>query len=234
MSSCNVSEGDVLYFNVSDDGNSANRTVTAILGNMTEGGLFEQNLTIPSGEQPDLVISDIWVCWPDNCTICYNITNIGVGPAGANHNTTLYVDGNEKAYDIVPVILAPNESAIRCFNYTWKYTHDDNGDGIADGDNIAVCADKDNIINEGVNEDNNCLIEDYRQGWMCGDVNGNGAVEAGDAVTLLRYGVWPGVTIVSDWAGDVNGNGAVEAGDAVTLLRYGVWPDVELHCYCKA
>jgi len=45
-SSCNVSEGDVLYFNVSDDGNSTNRTVTVTLENMTDGGLFEQNLTI--------------------------------------------------------------------------------------------------------------------------------------------------------------------------------------------
>ena len=46
ISSYNVSEGDVLYFNASDDGNSINRTVTVTSENMTEGGLFEQNLTI--------------------------------------------------------------------------------------------------------------------------------------------------------------------------------------------
>ena len=46
-SSCNVSEGDVLYFNASDNGNSTNRTVTVTSQNMTDGGLFEQNLTIP-------------------------------------------------------------------------------------------------------------------------------------------------------------------------------------------
>ena len=44
--SCNVSEGDVLYFNVSDDGNSTNRTVTVTSQNMTDGGLFEQNLSL--------------------------------------------------------------------------------------------------------------------------------------------------------------------------------------------
>jgi len=187
-SSCNVSASDVLNFSASDDGNSTNRTVTVTPKNMTDGGLFEQNLTISSGEQPDLVISDVWVNWTEgvgcDCTICYNITNIGVGPAGANHNTTLYVDGNEKAYDIVTVTLAANESAIRCFkNYTWQYTHDDNGDGIADGDNITVCADKDNIISED-NEDNNCLIEDYRQGWMCGDVTGDGYIFEGDGFLI--------------------------------------------------
>ena len=48
-SSCNVSEGDVLYFNASDGGNSINRTVTVTSENMTEGGLFEQNLTIKVG-----------------------------------------------------------------------------------------------------------------------------------------------------------------------------------------
>ena len=47
-SSCNVSAGDVIYFNASDNGNSTNCTVTVTLQNMTDGGLFEQNLTIPS------------------------------------------------------------------------------------------------------------------------------------------------------------------------------------------
>ena len=108
-SSCNVSEGDVLNFSASDNGNSTNCTVTVTSQNMTEGGLFEQNLTIPSGEQPDLVISDVWVCWPDNCTTCYNITNIGNGtaPIKPNHNTTLYVNGSEKAHDHVDEILLP-------------------------------------------------------------------------------------------------------------------------------
>ena len=45
-SSCNVSEGDVLYFSASDNGNSTNRTVTVTSQNMTDGGLFEQNLSL--------------------------------------------------------------------------------------------------------------------------------------------------------------------------------------------
>ena len=49
ISSYNVSEGDVLYFNASDDGNSIDRTVTVTSGNMADGGLFEQNLTIKVG-----------------------------------------------------------------------------------------------------------------------------------------------------------------------------------------
>ena len=240
-SSCNVSASDVLNFSASDDGNSTNRTVTVTPKNMTDGGLFEQNLTISSGEQPDLVISDVWVNWTEgvgcDCTICYNITNIGVGPAGANHNTTLYVDGNEKAYDIVTVTLAANESAIRCFkNYTWQYTHDDNGDGIADGDNITVCADKDNIISED-NEDNNCLIEDYRQGWMCGDVTGDGYVFEGDAFLVFDV-AWsvPGRVIqTSNWAADVTGDGYIFEGDGF-LICDDAWsvPGREVNCYCKA
>jgi len=46
-SSCNVRASDMLNFNASDDGNSTNRTVTVTPKNMTDGGLFEQNLTIP-------------------------------------------------------------------------------------------------------------------------------------------------------------------------------------------
>ena len=54
-SSYNVSEGDVLYFNASDDGNSINSTVTVTSENMTEGGLFEQNLTIKVGICGDVI-----------------------------------------------------------------------------------------------------------------------------------------------------------------------------------
>jgi len=46
ISSCNVSAGDVLYFNASDNGKSTNCSVTVTSQNMTDGGLFEQNLTI--------------------------------------------------------------------------------------------------------------------------------------------------------------------------------------------
>ncbi|RJS85156.1 hypothetical protein CW713_01760 [Methanophagales archaeon] len=56
-SSCNVSAGDVLNFSASDDGNSANRTATVTSQNMTEGGLFEQNLTIVV--QPQRICGDV-------------------------------------------------------------------------------------------------------------------------------------------------------------------------------
>ena len=46
-SSCNISEGDVLRLNASDGVNSCSYEVTVTSGNMTEGGMFEQNLTLP-------------------------------------------------------------------------------------------------------------------------------------------------------------------------------------------
>jgi len=234
MSSCNVSASDVLNFSASDNGNSTNRTVTVTPGNVTEGGLFEQNLTIPSGEQPDLVISDVWVNWTEgvgcDCTICYNITNIGVGPAGANHNTTLYVDGNEKAYDIVPVTLAPNESAIRCFkNYTWQYTHDDDGDGIADGDNITVCADKNGIVGES-DEGNNCMVggawaeQVPTDRWICGDVDGDG----NPAWMSDVFATFDGNIRTTYWAADADCDGhAAWMSDVFAIF------DGNLNCCCK-
>jgi len=87
-------------------------------------GAIEKTVYIASAveEKPDLVITEKWVCWQENCTICYNITNIGNGTAPAGHNTTLYVDGIEVAHDQVPVELAPNESYIGCFEgYDWIY-----------------------------------------------------------------------------------------------------------------
>ena len=77
---CNVSEGDVLYFNVSDDGNSTNRTVTVTPGDMTKGGLFEQNLSLyqaPPGICGD-VNDDGWIL-PDDAFKVWDVA-IGVRP----------------------------------------------------------------------------------------------------------------------------------------------------------
>ena len=172
--------------------------------------------------KPDLVITDKWVCWPDNCTICYNITNVGNGTAPAGHNTTLYVDGNETALDEVPVELVPNASYIGCFNYTWAYTPPE--------DNITVCADNNNTVDES-NETNNCLTDI----WMCGDVTGDRWIMTDDA-DLVYDIVWevPGRAFVtSNWAGDVNGDGWILTDDA-DLVYDVVWevPGRNLNCCC--
>jgi len=73
-SSCNVSASDMLNFSASDDGNSTNRTVTVTPGNMTEGGLFEQNLTIPApqvgicgdvNDDGEIDMTDVMTLWYD-------------------------------------------------------------------------------------------------------------------------------------------------------------------------
>jgi len=144
---------------------------------------FAEVLIVQRGE-PDLVIADKWVCWPDNCTICYNVTNIGTGTAPACHNTTLYVDGVEVAHDHVPVDLAPNASYIGCFeDYNWVYTPPE--------DNITVCADSNNDVDEGTEESNNCLTNI----WKCGDVDGNDYITTVD-VGLLSARRWePGFSL---------------------------------------
>ena len=73
-SSCNVSAGDVLYFNASDNGNSTNCTVTVTSENMTDGGLFEQNLTIQLpqvgicgdvNDDGEIDMTDVMTLWYD-------------------------------------------------------------------------------------------------------------------------------------------------------------------------
>jgi uncharacterized repeat protein (TIGR01451 family) len=224
-SSCNVSAGNVLRFNASDNGNSVEFDVPVTGKNMTDGGLFGLNLTIPAAFGPsDLVISDVWVCWPDNCTLCYNVTNIGEANATAGHNATLHVDSMEKAHDLVPVELGPDESYIGCFNYTWTYT--------PTKDNITVCADNNKTIGES-NESNNCLTEE----WMCGDVTGDNSITSLDYVTIRAYKLGkPGWSIkTSLWAADVTGDNSITSLDYVTVRAYKLGkPGWDLNCCCKA
>ena len=170
---------------------------------------------------PDLVIADKWVCWPDNCTICYNITNTGNGTALAGHNTTLYVDCNETAHDQVPVDLAPNASYSGCFNYAWTYT--------PDKDNITVCADKNETVTES-DEGNNCLTNR----WKCGDVDGNGYITMADVGLLWPHVYYPDEYPINEWTGDVDGNGYMTMADVGLLWPHVYYPDVyPLNCRCS-
>jgi hypothetical protein len=55
-----------------------------------------------------------------------------------------------------------------------------------------------------------------------GDVNGDGYIDAGDALLVLRYavGLIDDLTGAQLSAADVNKDGIVDAGDAVRILRY--------------
>jgi hypothetical protein len=148
--------------------------------------------------KPDLIITEKWLCWPDNCTICYNVRNTGDGTAPAGHNTALYVDDVEVAHDHVPVDLAPGESYIGCFDgYVWTYT--------PPSDNITVCADNNEALDE-LDEDNNCLTNI----WMCGDVRKDGYVTAWDVAVLNSYVAGIGeLEVERKWAGDVRTGGYI-------------------------
>jgi len=171
--------------------------------------------------KPDLIITEKWLCWPDTCTICYNVTNTGTGPAPACHNTTLYVDGVAVAHDHVPVDLAPGESYTGCFNgYVWTYT--------PPSDNITVCADNNGTLDE-LDENNNCLTNI----WMCGDVNGDGKVTMSDVRKVFNRYLNPSYPLDLPWAADVNCDGKVTMSDVRKVFNRYLDPGYELNCCCE-
>jgi uncharacterized repeat protein (TIGR01451 family) len=173
-------------------------------------------------KKADLVITGKWLCWPDNCTICYNVTNIGNGTAPACHNTTLYVDSVAVAHDHVPVNLAPNASYLGCFdNYSWTYT--------SPSDNITVCADNNETIDE-LDETNNCLANI----WTCGDVNCDGRVTMSDVRKVFNRYLDPNYPLDIPWAADVNCDGKVTMSDVRKVFNRYLDPGYEIHCCCEA
>ena len=179
------------------------------------------NQTTKTQAPSDLIINDTWVCWPENCTICYNITNIGNGTALAGHNTTLYVDGEEVAHDYIPENLVPNASYIGCFeDYNWTYTPPE--------DNITVCADNNNTVDES-NETNNCLTNI----WMCGDVNGDRTVNVVDVLHVYRRALDPGYPLDLPWAADVNCDHNINVVDVLHVYRRALDSSYDLNCCCE-
>ena len=195
-----------------------NVTANASNVNGTDTQTWIWNVTKAVGN-PDLIITEKWLCWPDNCTICYNVTNIGTETAPACHNTTLYVDDVAVAHDHVPVDLAPGESYTGCFNgYVWTYT--------PPSGNITVCADNNESLDE-LDEDNNCLTNI----WMCGDVTGDGRVRTSDGRRIFRHLTF-GVPIDNMWAADVTGDGRVRTSDGRRIFRHLTFGD-PLNCNCS-
>jgi parallel beta-helix repeat protein len=171
--------------------------------------------------QADLEITGTWICWPDSCTICYNVTNIGTGTAPACHNTALYVDGVAVTHDHVPVDLAPNASFIGWFDdYTWRYT--------PPSDNITVCADNNETIDE-LDETNNCVTNI----WMCGDVNCDGKVTMSDVRKMFNRYLDPNYPLDLPWAADVNCDGKVTMSDVRKVFNRYLDPGYELECCCE-
>lgn len=173
-----------------------------------------------SGGNSDLVATDAWVGWQDNCTICYNITNIGTEKTPAYHNTTLYVDGVKAVYDCVDVALEPNEIYIGCFDgYNWRYTPTE--------DTITVCVDDNNTVEES-NETNNYLTDV----WLCGDPGGDMMVDTADLQLLLVH-LFARAQI-NKWAGDVDGSGYINILDARLLMNNITNPTgYPLNCTCE-
>ena len=105
--------------------------------------LIKLALTPPP--RKDLVISDIW---GDNCTIYYKIRNRGIERVEAS-STSLTIDDVFITSDYVSSLEA-GEERTESFNYTWNCTNK--------SDEIKVCADYKNEVEEG-DEENNCRTE---------------------------------------------------------------------------
>jgi hypothetical protein len=203
-SSHNISTGDLLHICGVCGGNVTAFNHTVAPEEIDNGG-FEQNIT----NAGDLVITRIWSECMDNCTICYSIMNIGHAAVPAGHNTTLYVDGSEMAYDEVPVELTLDASYEGYFDgYNWSYT--------PPADNITVCADSNDTVVE-INESNNCLTKT----WVCGDVTDDGVINMADVMTLwYDYANYPtpgAHEISNEWAADVNCDDRLNMADVMTL-----------------
>jgi photosystem II stability/assembly factor-like uncharacterized protein len=64
------------------------------------------------------------------------------------------------------------------------------------------------------------VVPQPSSGYICGDANGDGQVNVGDAVYLIAYVFKGGPPPDPECLGDANGDGQVNVGDAVYLIAY--------------
>ena len=64
------------------------------------------------------------------------------------------------------------------------------------------------------------IVEEKGGDYILGDVNGNGSVDIGDAVSIVNYLVGKESAVFVEAAADTNKNGGVDIGDAVTIVNF--------------
>ena len=146
--STHVTAGDTIRINATD-GTVSSETDHPVTASDLETGGFVQDMTIESGELPDLIVtekSEEWISLADGT---YNVTctvaNIGTSGAVAS-TTAIEIDGTVFATDPVPALATGESYTSTLGPFTLS----------GENDTIRVCADSDEIINE-LNEMNNCL-----------------------------------------------------------------------------
>jgi archaellum component FlaG (FlaF/FlaG flagellin family) len=104
-----------------------------------------------TGEGADLIVADKWEEWVNEdagtYTVHYVVENQGNMAAAANHTVALSIDGDQLETRLVPVALGPHEEYEDSFDAVATLS-----DGV---DEITVCADIDNVIEE-LSDENNC------------------------------------------------------------------------------
>ena len=104
-----------------------------------------------TGEGADLIIADKWEEWVNEdagtYTVHYAVKNQGNVAAAGNHTAALSVDGDQLETRLVPVELGPGEDYEGAFDTIITLSED--------LDEVSVCADVNDVIEE-LNEENNC------------------------------------------------------------------------------
>ena len=146
---------------------------------------------------PDLKVTKAYVNWTENagcdCTICYEISNVGDGLAPAGHNTSLFVNNTEEELSYVNEEIAPGFSSTRCFSQTYTPVSV-----------IGLYADCNDSVDES--DESNWYV-DWLSGltnssWECGNVDNIGAVTIFDAFAVYNRAMFTNRQL-HEWAADV-------------------------------
>jgi len=169
----NISEGDILEFNVSD-GNQYNITEFVVTHeDIEKGGIFNVNLTLKSPTQTDLAVTKLWIEQPeiiigDVVNVTAEIKNRGKSTCA----TTIFYDEKNisifKFYWNVPnftnkgndIIVQPEALKIRIHFIEL---------GIQDGGYVKIYDKKDDLIHNFTVDAGDFNITDFWTNWSEGD-----------------------------------------------------------------
>lgn len=187
-----------------------------------------------AGPVPDC--DDAVACTVDSCSIaagqCANTPNAALCSDGS------FCNGEERCSataGCLSGIARDCDDAVVCTNDSC----DEDADTCVHATDDAACQDDDECTTNSCDVSDGCIEEPSGlpgcttttttlPAVLCGDANGNGMIQASDALLALRAAV--GSSQCDLAACDVNDSGKVTASDALSILKAAVGQAVELHC----
>ena len=223
--------GEENYFSGSATCNfsvSKTRMIAAGAMDETTGEIDGLRVSMNTDDAVDEKVPSVQATYDDSTSTTVPVTGVTLDPTTLG----LVVGGEGTLVATVEPDNATNKDVTWLSSNTEVATVDDTGKvtAVAVGEatiTAFVDADENGVLDDGEVKAECAVTVTEASSEHLGDIDGNGSVDANDAIKLFQYSMFPSVYPI-EYTGsvDFDKNGSVDSNDAIRLFQYSMFPGI--------